>query len=315
MNLEQFLLSECRSLYEMKVGIMLLKGIRHQPTISKETGISKRNVFRALAALKHYVVSHETPMGVSPDTSLHNVVSPETPVSPQTPYNVVSPETPAEVSPETPTRVSHQTPHNIGGVSPDTTPAKERKKEPKKERNNNSDIVREEYPPTPQGGAGVPPDTKEDDMAEKYRQPSREECEEYFASHGSTIEEGAKFYNWYSARDWLSGKTRIAYWKLQAKIWMADKIERQNGTSIKMAPKPKEPWQVKQDEAFIREKQSERWRIINSRNLLERLSGKLDHSDREAIKKVFAIQEMLDKFQVKYDFKIVVNKEGGYDVG
>jgi hypothetical protein len=337
MTLEQYLLSKCKSLYELKVGLCLLKGTRHQKAISDETGISKRNVYRALAMLKHYVVSPKTPIGVSPDTSAHNVVSHETPevspqtpevVSPQTPYNVVSHQTPGVspdtpihnvVSPETPGGVSHQTPHNISNIRMNIhsyrreEEEEEYSKNPKKDSSRVTPAFRDKVSPqTPHNAepaAGTPPSNKRKSVGipwDRYARPERDECMEFFAAHGSSIEEGAKFFNWYEARDWMSGKTRIAFWRMQAKIWISDHLDRAKPS---MNGRQKEPWQIQKDEAFVASKQAERWGLINSRKLTDRITGKLESSDLTAIGKIMEIQEVLDRMGAKYDFKIT--KQGG----
>jgi hypothetical protein len=100
----------------------------------------------------------------------------------------------------------------------------------------------------------------------KYSEPTQEEAMQYFLKHNSTAEQGQKFYNHYAALGWMKGRTRIAYWKIQANIWIENNRVTPfvyAGQAPKLARKVKEPWQLLRDAETITKLKAERQGLMN----------------------------------------------------
>lgn len=234
MELKEYLMG-CKSNYELRVGLCLLLKITNAKDIIQSTGIDKSNVYRALR--KIYTVSPQTP-GVSIDTK--NVVR-HRKVGVPTDTKPVSPQTPSGVSPDTSPIYN-----NINKIREEKIREEKRRKEKK-----------ECIPKIVCGKTNIP---KPIEFKKPSKTPSLETCRNYFARHGSTYEEGERFFNWYEAKGWKG----IEAWIFLVPAWIEKNKNR--GTQLSKE-KPRTIWQSANDLKLIEEYQSERRRLIKTYEL------------------------------------------------
>jgi hypothetical protein len=299
------------------VALCLLIGIRRPKEIADATGIAPNNVSRTLAKLnaaaprmekeiddivleihalqekknsisrdsifyteKRSGIARKEKKCISPDTSsFQNSISGDTISEPEKPGPIARKERKG-ISPDTFSSEKSISPDTIGGFA-NTLYSKEKKE------------IEEKNKISPSAT-----DTEDLRVPEKYRRPTVEECIQYFINGGSTAVEGEKYFNHYAARDWMAGRTHVAYWKIQAKIWMTNLNEWKKERTIE-TKKPKEAWQVSQDDKITKALIEERQTLINQYRLPSRsthLMGKMQ--------RVKEIQDRLDALRIKYENKI-----------
>ena len=78
---------------------------------------------------------------------------------------------------------------------------------------------------------------KEQVKSRRFKPPSLEECMTTFEEAGSTSDEGEKFFNFYTSKGWLVGKSKMKDWKAAARNWIKrNNDERRQKTSTKTSP-------------------------------------------------------------------------------
>lgn len=71
----------------------------------------------------------------------------------------------------------------------------------------------------------------------RFRPPSLEECMSTFEEAGSTSDEGEKFFNFYTSKGWLVGRTKMKDWKAAARNWIKrNNDEQRHKNSTKTSP-------------------------------------------------------------------------------
>lgn len=70
-----------------------------------------------------------------------------------------------------------------------------------------------------------------------FTPPNLEECMSTFEEAGSTTDEGEKFFNFYTSKGWLVGKSKMKDWKAAARNWIKrNNNEQRNTTTSKTSP-------------------------------------------------------------------------------
>lgn len=78
---------------------------------------------------------------------------------------------------------------------------------------------------------------KEQVKSRRFKPPSLEECMTNFQEAGSTSDEGEKFFNFYTSKGWMVGKSKMKDWKAAARNWIKrNNDERRQKTSAKTSP-------------------------------------------------------------------------------
>ena len=78
---------------------------------------------------------------------------------------------------------------------------------------------------------------KEQVKSRRFKPPSLEECMTTFEEAGSTSDEGEKFFNFYTSKGWMVGKSKMKDWKAAARNWIKrNNDERRQKTSTKTSP-------------------------------------------------------------------------------
>jgi len=70
-----------------------------------------------------------------------------------------------------------------------------------------------------------------------FTPPKLEECMCTFEEAGSTTDEGEKFFNFYTSKGWMVGKSKMKDWKAAARNWIKrNNNEQRNTTTSKTSP-------------------------------------------------------------------------------
>ncbi len=70
-----------------------------------------------------------------------------------------------------------------------------------------------------------------------FTPPNLEECMSTFKEAGSTTDEGEKFFNFYTSKGWMVGKSKMKDWKAAARNWIKrNNNEQRNTTTSKTSP-------------------------------------------------------------------------------
>ena len=70
-----------------------------------------------------------------------------------------------------------------------------------------------------------------------FSPPNLEECMTTFEEAGSTSDEGEKFFNFYTSKGWMVGKSKMKDWKAAARNWIKrNNDERRQKNSTKTSP-------------------------------------------------------------------------------
>jgi len=70
-----------------------------------------------------------------------------------------------------------------------------------------------------------------------FTPPNLEECMSTFEEAGSTTDEGEKFFNFYTSKGWMVGKSKMKDWKAAARNWIKrNNNEQRNTTTSKTSP-------------------------------------------------------------------------------
>jgi DNA-binding transcriptional ArsR family regulator len=70
-----------------------------------------------------------------------------------------------------------------------------------------------------------------------FTPPNLEECMSNFQGAGSTSDEGEKFFNFYTSKGWMVGRSKMKDWKAAARNWIKrNNDEQRNKTTAKTSP-------------------------------------------------------------------------------
>lgn len=70
-----------------------------------------------------------------------------------------------------------------------------------------------------------------------FTPPNLEECMSTFEEAGSTTDEGEKFFNFYTSKGWMVGRSKMKDWKAAARNWIKrNNNEQRNTTTSKTSP-------------------------------------------------------------------------------
>lgn len=78
---------------------------------------------------------------------------------------------------------------------------------------------------------------KEQVKSRRFKPPSLEECMNNFQEAGSTTDEGEKFFNFYTSKGWMVGRSKMKDWKAAARNWIKrNNDEQRKSTTAKTSP-------------------------------------------------------------------------------
>jgi hypothetical protein len=310
-KLLKYLISECPS-YEVRVLFAILTKGESPREISLATSIALPNVYRAINVLKSKGIKdalsmaeqlsleikiisgdNEKKIGQHPERRENTGISSD-PLS----VEIMKKKTPAkklsvEIMPGAAAQIKDGSPITITTESNsiESSNVKKKKREEKnknqREKNKNSSLS------TQRLRAALP-----GKIETKYIKPTQEEAESFFESLGRSAAEGKEFWLFWESLNWKSGNTPIAYWRMRAKLRIAQ-LQGIKGFNAAMSLKPREAWQLHQDDKIVQALIDERQQLINKYQLPSELSSLAPKMSR-----VRSIQLRLDSLGVQYGGKI-----------
>ncbi len=121
-------------------------------------------------------------------------------------------------------------PQNNGDIDFETneTTPKQPQNNPKTTPNDNANVNDNYKDIKEKGTHSCTPKEKElpHDSLPYFEPPTIEEVKSFVKARELEHVDAERFYNWYSARNWYSGRTKIVYWQSEALNWERREIER-----------------------------------------------------------------------------------------